>query len=168
MIKLPVMLSEHQTWQAAVTGAISKRAELAEDARRERDYIRPIVLFQAQNKDEEVTVAVLRQHLTDVENIEEHRIAVATGDQRQLDGIDLFDPACEIDFIITVEALKEGWDCSFAYVFCSVANIHSATDAEQLLGRVLRMPYAKRRTIPSLNRAYANLTSKSFPRPRTR
>ncbi len=162
MIKLPVMLSEHQTWQAAVTGAISKRAELAEDARRERDYIRPIVLFQAQNKDEEVTVAVLRQHLIDAENIEERRIAVATGDQRQLDGIDLFDPACEIDFIITVEALKEGWDCSFAYVFCSVANIHSATDAEQLLGRVLRMPYAKQRTIPSLNRAYANLTSKSF------
>ncbi|WP_029618551.1 DEAD/DEAH box helicase [Pseudorhizobium marinum] len=162
MIKLPVMLSEHQTWQSAVTGAISKRAELAEDARRERDYIRPIVLFQAQNKDEEVTVAVLRQHLIDVEGIDPNRIAVATGDQRDLDGIDLFDPACEIDFIITVEALKEGWDCSFAYVFCSVANIHSATDAEQLLGRVLRMPYAKRRTIPSLNRAYAALTSKSF------
>lgn len=162
MIKLPVMLAEHQTWQAAVTGAISKRAELAEDARRERDYIRPIVLFQAQNKDEEVTVAVLKQHLIDVEGIEEHRIAVATGDQRELDGIDLFDPECEIDFIITVEALKEGWDCSFAYVFCSVANIHSATDAEQLLGRVLRMPYAKKRSIASLNRAYANLTSKSF------
>ncbi|KQQ78457.1 restriction endonuclease subunit R [Rhizobium sp. Leaf321] len=162
MIKLPVMLAEHQTWQAAVTGAISKRAELAEDASRERDYVRPIVLFQAQNKDEEVTVAVLRQHLIDVEGIEEHRIAVATGDQRDLDGINLFDPGCEIDFIITVEALKEGWDCSFAYVFCSVANIRSATDAEQLLGRVLRMPYAKRRSVPSLNRAYANLTSKSF------
>lgn len=162
MIKLPVMLSEHQTWQAAVTGAIHKRAELVEDARKERDYIRPIVLFQAQNRDEEVTVSVLRQHLIDVEDIEARRIAVATGDQRDLDGIDLFDPACEIDFIITVEALKEGWDCSFAYVFCSVANIHSATDAEQLLGRVLRMPYAKKRTIPSLNRAYANLTSKSF------
>lgn len=162
MIKLPVMLAEHQTWQAAVTGAISKRAELAEDASRERDYIRPIVLFQAQNKDEEVTVAVLKQHLIDVEGIDPNRIAIATGDQRDLDGINLFDPACEIDFIITVEALKEGWDCSFAYVFCSVANIHSATDAEQLLGRVLRMPYAKRRSIPSLNRAYANLTSKSF------
>jgi len=162
MIKLPVMLSEHQTWQAAVTGAISKRAELAEDARKERDYLRPIVLFQAQNKDEEVTVAVLKQHLIDVEGIDPRSIAVATGDQRELDGINLFDPDCEIDFIITVEALKEGWDCSFAYVFCSVANIHSATDAEQLLGRVLRMPYARKRSVPSLNRAYANLTSKSF------
>lgn len=162
MIKLPVVLSEHQTWQGAVTGAISKRAELAENAKLERDYIRPIVLFQAQNKDEEVNVAVLKQHLIDVEGIEPKRIAVATGDQRDLDGINLFEPSCDIDFIITVEALKEGWDCSFAYVFCSVANIHSATDAEQLLGRVLRMPYAKRRSIETLNRAYANLTSKSF------
>jgi type III restriction enzyme len=162
MIKLPVMLAEHQTWQAAVTGAISKRSELFENARREREYIRPIVLFQAQNKDEEVTVAVLKQHLIEVEDIDERRIAIATGDQRELDGIDLFNADCEIDFIVTVEALREGWDCSFAYVFCSVANIHSATDAEQLLGRVLRMPYAKKRSIPSLNRAYANLTSKSF------
>ena len=47
-------------------------------------------------------------------------IAVATGDQRELDGIDLFDPKCPIEYVITVEALKEGWDCSFAYVFCSV------------------------------------------------
>lgn len=162
MIKLPVMLSEHQTWQAAVTGAIAKRTELQEDARKDRDYIRPLVLFQAQDKDQEVNVEALKRHLIDSEGLSEHRIAVATGDQRGLDNINLFDPACPIDFIITVEALKEGWDCSFAYVFCSVANIQSATDAEQLLGRVLRMPYAKRRSAPMLNRAYANLTSRSF------
>ncbi|MFX8681063.1 hypothetical protein ABTM69_20650, partial [Acinetobacter baumannii] len=69
---------------------------------------------------------------------------------------------CPIEYVITVEALKEGWDCSFAYVFCSVANIKSSTDAEQLLGRVLRMPYATRRKATTLNKAYANLVSKSF------
>lgn len=162
MIKLPVMLSEHQAWQGAVTGAISKRAELEEVAQRDRDYIRPLVLFQAQNRDQEVTVEVLKQHLIEVEGIDAHRIAVATGDQRELDSYDLFNADCPIDFIITVQALKEGWDCSFAYVFCSVANIQSATDAEQLLGRVLRMPYAKRRSATALNRAYANLTSRAF------
>ena len=52
---------------------------------------------------------------------------LATGEQRELDSLNLFDPACKVDFIITVEALKEGWDCSFAYVLCSVANIGSAT-----------------------------------------
>ena len=165
MIKLPVALAEHPTWEGAVTGAIATRAELADEASRDRaGYIRPIVLFQAEDRDREVTVEVLRQHLIDVHRIDPRSIAVATGDQRDLDRIDLFDPNADplIDYVITVEALKEGWDCSFAYVFCSVANIRSATDAEQLLGRVLRMPYATRRASPMLNKAYAHLISKSF------
>ena len=163
MIKLPVRLEEHETWEGAVTGAILKRAELAEEAAKDRAaYIRPIVLFQAEDKNREVTVEVLRHHLIETHHIDGNAIAVATGDQRGLDGIDLFKPDCPIEYVITVEALKEGWDCSFAYVFCSVANIKSATDAEQLLGRVLRMPYATRRKSPLLNKAYANLVSKSF------
>ena len=163
MIKLPVRLEEHETWEGAVTGAILKRAELAEEAKKDRAaYIRPIVLFQAEDKNREVNVEVLRQHLIDTHHIDAKAIAVATGDQRDLDGIDLFKPDCPIEYVITVEALKEGWDCSFAYVFCSVANIKSATDAEQLLGRVLRMPYATRRKSAMLNKAYANLVSKSF------
>jgi type III restriction enzyme len=109
MIKLPVRLEEHDSWEAAVTGAIERRAELAVAAANDREaYIRPIVLFQAENKDREVNVAVLRQHLIDVHGIAENRIAVATGTQTELDGIDLFDPKCPIDFVITVEALKEG------------------------------------------------------------
>ena len=51
--------------------------------------------------------------------------------------------------------MKEGWDCPFASVFCSLSNTHSARDAEQLLGRILRMPYAKRRKSEELNQAYA-------------
>ena len=92
----------------------------------------------------------------------EDRIAIATGDRRGLDRIDLFDPACPIEHVVTVEALKEGWDCSFAYAFCSVSRIQSAVDVEQLLGRVLRMPYAKRRKADALNRAYAFLSEPSF------
>lgn len=87
---------------------------------------------------------------------------IATGDQRELDDINLFDPQCPIEYVITMEALKEGWDCSFAYVFCSVANIQSATAVEQLLGRVLRMPYAKRRKAAELNKAYAHVSEISF------
>lgn len=162
MIKLPIMLSEHDTWQNAVSGAIASRASLAEEAEKDPDYIRPIVLFQAQPKNQEVTVEVLKKHLIEVENVEEHKIAIATGDQRELDGINLFDPKCPIEYVITVEALKEGWDCSFAYAFCSVSRIQSAVDVEQLLGRVLRMPYAKRRKAEDLNRAYAFLSEPSF------
>ena len=164
MIKLPIVLSENDTWQNAVNGAVAKRAELAEYARNEDGFgrIRPIVLFQAQNRNQEVNVATLRNHLLNVECVPESSIAVATGDQRELDGIDLFDPKCPIEYVITVEALKEGWDCSFAYVFCSVSRIQSAQNVEQLFGRVLRMPYAKKRQFPALNKAYAYVSEPSF------
>ena len=162
MVKLPVMLSEYDTWQNAVNGAVAARMSLADTAADDPDHIRPIVLFQAQKKNGEVPFTALKQHLIDVEAIPEERIAIATGDQRGLDGIDLFDPACPIEYVITVEALKEGWDCSFAYVFCSVSRIQSAKDVEQLLGRVLRMPYAKRRKSDALNRSYAYLSEPSF------
>lgn len=162
MIKLPIKLSAHKSWQASVSGAISEREMLAKEALNDKQYIRPIVLFQAQNKDQEVTAQVLKQHLIDNEQIAEEKIAVVTGSQKELDGIDLFDPKCPIEYVITVKALKEGWDCSFAYVFCSVANIKSSTDVEQLLGRVLRMPYATKRSNEALNKAYAHICEPSF------
>ena len=158
MIKLPIMLTEHTSWQNAVNGAIAARASLDKTAKTDANYIRPIVLFQAQPKNEEVTVDVLKKHLLEIENAPETAIAVATGDMRELDGINLFDPHCPIEYVITIEALKEGWDCSFAYVFCSVSRIKSAVDVEQILGRVLRMPYASRRKAAELNRAYAFLS----------
>ena len=162
MIKLPIVLAEHDSWQNAVSEAVNARARLAETASDDPNYLRPIVLFQAQKRNEGVNVSALRDYLIDIERIPEVRIAVATGDQRELDGIDLFDPACPIEYVITVEALKEGWDCSFAYAFCSVARIRSAKDVEQLLGRVLRMPYAARRQHNDLNRAYAFLSEPDF------
>ena len=162
MIKLPIMLSECETWQNAVGGAIAQRASLAAAAGDDRDYIRPIVLFQAQPRNRDLTAEVLRRHLIETENIPEDRIAVATGNQRELDDINLFDPGCPVEHVITVEALKEGWDCSFAYVLCSVSRIQNARDVEQLLGRVLRMPYARRREAGALNRAYAFLSEAAF------
>ena len=162
MIKLPIILTEHPDWRAAVHDAIETRARLAETAKSDPRYIRPLTLFQAQDQGQEVTVSVLKTYLIENENIAQEKIAVATGEQRELDAINLFDPACTVEFIITVEALKEGWDCSFAYVLCSVANIASATDIEQLLGRILRMPYAQTRPNEALNRAYTHVSSPRF------
>ena len=144
MIKLPIVLTVHQSnWEEAVGDACRTRKRLAELATGEPDYIRPILLIQAENKDKPANVEAVKQYLLDSEHLTEEQIAIATGDQRDLDKINLFDPACKIEAVITVQALKEGWDCSFAYVFCSTANIGSSRDVEQLLGRVLRMPYAK-------------------------
>ncbi len=104
MVKLPVMLSEYDTWQNAVNGAVASRMSLAAVAADDPEHIRPVVLFQAQKKNAEVSVAALKEHLVGVEQIPEDRIAIATGNQRELDGIDLFDPDCPIEHVITVEA----------------------------------------------------------------
>ncbi len=164
MIKLPIHLSQHGSWQAAIAHAVDNRAWLEGIAAKDGGGIRPIALYQAQpaREDAEATVDVVKRHLIDDCRIPAERIAVATGNQRELDGIDLFDPACIIEHVITVDALKEGWDCSFAYVFCSLASIRSGGAVEQLLGRVLRMPFATRRSSEELNRAYAHVSERNF------
>jgi type III restriction enzyme len=67
-----------------------------------------------------------------------------------------------VRFIITVQALKEGWDCPWAYVLFSVAEMSSSKAVEQILGRVLRMPKAKRKQRDNLNNAYAFVASSKF------
>lgn len=164
MIKLPIIMTAHQTWEAAVDGALATRRALAEAAASDPGpYIRPITLFQAQpaTASADATVDKLKAHLESI-GVDPRTIAVATGDVRELDGIDLMRPESPIEHVITVAALKEGWDCSFAYVFCSLANIGSEGAVEQLLGRVLRQPYAMRRADPALNQAYAHLSSQVF------
>jgi len=164
MIKLPVVLTEHPggDWRDAVRDSLLRRKQLEEIARDESDFVRPILLIQAESDNQTATVAAVKAHLLENEHLNEEQIAVATGDQRGLDGVDLFARDCKVDAIITKQALKEGWDCSFAYVFCAVAKVRSGRDAEQLLGRVLRMPYAKRRRHNDLNKAYAHVLSASF------
>ena len=101
MIKLPIILSENDTWQTTISGAVAKRAELARIAQDDEAYLRPIVLFQAQNRNQELNVDALKNYLIEVERVPENKIAVATGSRRELDGVDLFDPQCPIEYIIT-------------------------------------------------------------------
>lgn len=163
MIKMPITLVEHtRGWQSAVLDAVQTQRLLEAEAREEETatgaYIRPIVLLQAQNQGERVDVDVLRTYLINELHIPEAQVKVATGTRREIEGIDLAARDCAVRYIITVQALGVGWDCPFAYVLCSVQTIRSGTAIEQLLGRVLRMPYAKQRTRPALNRAYAHVT----------
>ncbi|MGX9188046.1 DEAD/DEAH box helicase [Stenotrophomonas sp. Ker107b] len=165
MIKFPVVLKEHNgEWPAAVSSSVARRKSLAKDAQKEPDYIRPIALIQAESKSGTATVEEVKKHLIETDGVAEKAIAIATGDQRELDGVDLFAKDCPIEYIITKQALKEGWDCSFAYVFCSVAQVKSDKDIQQLLGRVLRMPYATKRSQDSMSKAYAHVVTDDFGR----
>lgn len=164
MIKLPVVLKEHTDgWEECLQAALQRREYLAGLTPGETpDYIRPILLIQAENKGGTATVEVIHKHLIENELIPPENIKIATGDQRELEGVDLFDPKSPVTIIITKDALREGWDCSFAYVLCSLTMQRSGTAIEQLLGRVLRMPYARARKNPELNRAYSHVVSPFF------
>ena len=89
-------------------------------------------------------------------------IAIKTSEKNELDGIDLFSRTCKIRYIITVNALAEGWDCSFAYVLISVANLGSKIAVEQIIGRIIRMPYAKRKADEDFNRSYVFASAQNF------
>jgi type III restriction enzyme len=167
MVKLPIALAEHpQGWQQAVFAAVQTQRALEGEALKDEaagnGYLRPIVLFQAQNANDEVPPEALRSYLLRELHIPAPQVIVATGDTRELDGLDLSSRSCAVRFIITVQALREGWDCPFAYVLCSLQKLSSATAVEQLLGRVLRMPYAKRRGREALNKAYAHVCEAKF------
>ena len=169
MIKLPIRLETHSDWQALLADAIAQRAELEKDAeienRKTGDYIRPIMLIQAQPRrqgHETLTVDVIEKSLIEDHLIRADQIARATGEDRGLEDVDLSARDCPIRFVITVQALREGWDCPFAYMLCSVAEQRSTVAVEQILGRILRLPNCRLRTIEDLNRAYAFVTSSDF------
>lgn len=167
MIKLPITLREHpEGAQAAIFGAVQTRQWLETEAQQAQAagdaYVRPIVLFQAQNVNDAMPPEILKQHLITELHIPEEQIAIATGSQRDLEGVDVASPDCPLRYIITVQALREGWDCPFAYILCSLQPLSSATAIEQLLGRVLRMPYASKRKRDALNRAYAHVCESTF------
>lgn len=69
---------------------------------------------------------------------------------------------CEVRYIITVNALKEGWDCPFAYILATLANKTSKVDVEQILGRILRQPYTTQHGISLLNLSYVFTSSNDF------
>ena len=74
----------------------------------------------------------------------------------------MFDKKCEVRYILTVNALAEGWDCSYTYVLISVANLGAKVAVEQIIGRVIRMPNAKKKTDEALNRSYVFASAANF------
>lgn len=167
MVKLPVIVYNRKSQSDVYSDAISIRTKLEAQAKKEQRtsgrYIRPIVLFQAQPKNNagSATYEKIKKTLVDI-SIPENQIAIKTGDKDELKNVDLMSPECPIRYIITVNALKEGWDCPFAYVLATVANRTSAVDVEQILGRVLRLPYTKTNESPVLNLSYVITSSADF------
>lgn len=169
MIKLPINLQARQNWSDLLSDAIAQLDQLERAAREEEsqtgEYIRPIMLLQAQPKrqgQETLTIDVVKEKLISDFKIPEKAIARHGQGHKELDDLDILQPDSQIRFVITVSALKEGWDCPFAYVLCSITEMRSSTAVEQILGRVMRLPDVKRKQHDALNQAYAFAVSHNF------
>lgn len=175
MIKLPIRLETESNWQQCLADALACREGLQTVADKEyrqgSNYLRPIVLIQAEAKRtgvDTLDVQTVKQELITNHAIPEQDIVIATGEERGLTALSvdyvagIMDKNCPVKFVITQKALAEGWDCPFAYILVSMANLHSSTSVEQLLGRILRQPDAVHRHAPELNQSYAFVVSRNF------
>ena len=162
MIKLPVELAAHGDWRVALREAVNCLEGLQTEADAEEvatgEYLRPVMLLQAERHNgehETFTADKVRQLLIDDFNVPAGAIARSTGALDELGSTDIADPTCKFRYVITVDKLREGWDCPFAYVLVSFRATSTSTALEQILGRVLRMPRAEKKQREALNKAYA-------------
>lgn len=175
MIKLPIQLETEPDWQKCLAYALDRRGQLQAAAELEHragaPYLRPLVLIQAQPRRQNLDtlhVERVREELIKNHGVTPEEVVIATGEDRGLEEIDarykagIADPQCPVKYVITQQALAEGWDCPSAYILVSMAEIRSATAVEQLLGRVLRQPQAKARETAALNQSYAFVVSRDF------
>ena len=170
MIKLDLRINNRAStsWKDTLLASIEHRRRL-EDAARHHEaatgvYIRPICLVQVERTGRDqrqpgvVHAEDVREYLLRHPQIGAEQVAVKTSQKDDLREVDeaggLLSRDCPIRFIITKQALQEGWDCAFAYVLTILTNPGSQSALTQLVGRILRQPYAKKTRVALLDESY--------------
>lgn len=165
MIKLPINVRPelNENWREMIQDVRSKREELEEIAinykENRGDYIRPIALLQVERTGRDkrdglhVHADDVKDYLVDI-GIPISQIAIKSAYVDDLKDEELMSRESEIRYIITKQALMEGWDCPFVYVLGVIPYSRSVTALTQLVGRTLRQPYTKRTGVPELDQCY--------------
>ena len=166
MVKLPLrVLTRHPGQRdALLADAVSLLSDLdrlaVSESQANGAYLRPVMLIQAERVDD---CEPLRERLVADHGIPREQVIISTGTKDELkDAGDIRSPKSKVRFILTVQKLREGWDCPSAYVLCSLKTTRSATAIEQIVGRILRLPGATAKQHPDLNCAYAFSVSESI------
>ena len=170
MIKLDLHIRNKVSsdWRGTLLESVEHREHLEAAARRHEaesgTYIRPICVIQVERTGREqrkpgyIHTDDVREYLLQHPGIGPEYIAVKTSAKDELKEVDdvggLLSRDCQIRFIITKQALQEGWDCPFAYVLTILTNPMSKTGITQLVGRILRQPYACKTGVPLLDESY--------------
>ena len=170
MIKLDLHIhnSASVDWKDTLLKAVQRRQRLEDEARAHTEdtgtHIRPICLIQVertgrgQRLPNVIHAEDAREYLLALPGMRPEHVAVKTSQKDELKDVDdaggLLARDCPIRFIITKQALQEGWDCSFAYVLAVLTNPGSKSALTQLVGRILRQPYAAKTGVTSLDESY--------------
>jgi type III restriction enzyme len=168
MIKLPIRLEvgRNLRWQTTLQHALDRLNEIEAQARNFENqtgrYIRPIMLVrvdrtgrdQRNNSGELVHSEDAFEFLTQRAGIPPEAIRRQTAEVKELKDDDLLSPYCAVRAIITKDALREGWDCPFAYVLAILSKGTAKTALTQMIGRVLRQPQAARTNIEALDETH--------------
>ncbi|MGR3913923.1 MAG: DEAD/DEAH box helicase family protein [Gammaproteobacteria bacterium] len=161
MIKLPIEIHnfENSDWKHTLAEAKGKLDQLAADARklqqRENRYVRPLALVRVERTGADqlgqgkIHADNARKYLIENLAVPENQIRIQSSARKELAGEELLGEASAVRWIITKDALKEGWDCAFAYVLVLLDNTTAPTAMTQLVGRVMRQPHARRMEEPS-------------------
>ena len=155
MIKLPIEIHSfsNSDWKHTLVETHEKLNQLEAVAQKlkqnEDRYIRPIALVRVQNtgKDQKKKGRIhsedAREYLIKNLAVQENQIRIQSSEQKELGDEDLLSELSSVRWIITKDALKEGWDCAFAYVLALLDNTTATTAITQMVGRVLRQPHAR-------------------------
>lgn len=168
MVKLPINVTVRggDDWRVCLRESFERLNTLQLEADRLRAesarYLRPICLVQVERtgKDQRdgqfIHAEDAREYLLSL-GVTQEQIAIKTSEKNELnqpENLDLFSPTNQVRFIITKQALQEGWDCSFAYVLCSLAPVSSRGAMTQLVGRILRQPDTVKTKVQALDECY--------------
>ena len=155
MIKLPINLisTEKGDWKNTLCQAVDKLQHLHKVANKFRssggNYIRPIMLIQVERTHDNqkgskfIHSDDVKQYLIEHLNVPPQAVRLKTSHADEIKDDNLLSPTSPVQYIITHKALQEGWDCSFAYVLTVLSQAKSKQALTQLIGRVLRQPYAR-------------------------
>lgn len=154
MIKLPINIINEAKggWQHTLAVAHEKLQMLQKEAQKLESetgrYIRPIMLVRVERtgKDQRenhfVHAEDAKEYLIEKLGVREEEIRLKTSDKDELGTDDLLSKTSKVRYIITKDALREGWDCPFAYVLTILSKTTANTALTQMIGRVLRQPHA--------------------------
>lgn len=166
MIKLPLHVHnfEKTDWKYTLSKAKERLDRLEQEAKalygEGGRYIRPIMLIRVERVGREqrdghrVHAEDVRDYLMTQLKVPQDHIRRKTAERDEIADENLLSPYSAVRYILTKDALREGWDCPFAYVLALLDTTNAPRALTQMTGRILRQPGAELTGRTALDESY--------------